>query len=791
MKEELQRKHVRPEFTVSDGDLRDVEEGPATLIGQERAARALQFGMKVDGTGFNVFVSGPTGIGKMDLVEDYVRTVAAKRQAPDDLLFVHNHNDPYRPRLLVLPPEKGNAFADDMADLRSFVETDVPAIFEADEYNERREQTLSQLREQGETASDEIQKKAEEYGFTMQQTLMGTALVPLKDGKPMGNEELQQLSEEEQADIQRRKQELQEEISSAQKQYRKINKEAKKKVNELDRQIVENHLEGPLEDLRDDYGDYPRVGDYLDDLKEDVLNNVESLKQQNAEGQNVPPQLQQQIQAQKEQFFSRFEVNVVVDNSETEGAPVVVERNPTYSNLVGTIEKEMQMGALTTDFTMVKAGSILRANGGFLLLPLEDLLRNPYGWDALKRALDSGELQIEELQQQLGLMSVKSLKPQPVPLETKVVLVGDPTLFSLLHAYDKGFRELFKVRADLDTRMDDTGSNRAALALALRRFAEQEELGEISADALSRLIEHAARESGHQERLSVRMESLHDVVREASVWARTENGGHVEADHVERALEERVYRSGLIRDKILELIGDGTILIDTDDTREGQVNGLSVIAPGEIAFGRPMRITASVGPGREGIVDIERKTELGGPIHNKGVLIISGYLSRVAGGRPLGINAHLVFEQSYVQVEGDSASLAELVALLSALAEAPLRQDIALTGSVNQHGDVQSIGGVNEKIEGFYDLCAATGLTGSQGVMIPHSNVQNLMLRPDVADAVDEGQFHLWSVTSVDDAMEILSDRSMDEIRDAVASRLEELNEATRGMRGGENGDRE
>lgn len=790
MREELQRKHVRPEFTVSDGDLRDVEEGPATLIGQERAARALQFGMKVDGTGFNVFVSGPTGIGKMDLVEDYVRTVAAKRQAPDDLLFVHNHNDPYRPRLLVLPPEKGNAFADDMADLRSFVETDVPAIFEADEYNERRERTLSQLREQGETASDEIQKKAEEYGFTMQQTLMGTALVPLKDGKPMGNEELQQLSEEEQADIQRRKQELQEEISSAQKQYRKINKEAKKKVNELDRQIVENHLEGPLEDLRDDYDDYPGVGDYLDDLKEDVLNNVESLKQQNAEGQNVPPQLQQQIQAQKEQFFSRFEVNVVVDNSETEGAPVVVERNPTYSNLVGTIEKEMQMGALTTDFTMVKAGSILRANGGFLLLPLEDLLRNPYGWDALKRALDAGELQIEELQQQLGLMSVKSLKPQPVPLETKVVLVGDPTLFSLLHAYDKGFRELFKVRADLDTRMDDTGSNRAALALALRRFAEQEELGEISADALSRLIEHAARESGHQERLSVRMESLHDVVREASVWARTENGGRVEADHVGRALEERVYRSGLIRDKILELIGDGTILIDTEDTREGQVNGLSVIAPGEIAFGRPMRITASVGPGREGIVDIERKTELGGPIHNKGVLIISGYLSRVAGGRPLGINAHLVFEQSYVQVEGDSASLAELVALLSALAEAPLRQDTALTGSVNQHGDVQSIGGVNEKIEGFYDLCAATGLTGSQGVMIPHSNVQNLMLRPDVADAVDEGQFHLWSVTSVDDAMEILSDRSMDEIRDAVASRLEELNEATRGMRGGENGDR-
>jgi lon-related putative ATP-dependent protease len=787
MKEELQREHVRPDIRVSDGDLSDVEEGPMTLIGQERAARALRFGMKVEGTGFNVFVSGPTGIGKMDLVEEYVRTVAADRQAPDDLLFVYNHSDPYRPRLLVLPPEKGNSFADDMSDLRSFLETEIPAIFEADEYNERREQELRQLREQGESASDEIQEKAEKYGFTMQQTLMGTALVPLKDGEPMSNEELQQLSEQEQADIQRRKQELQEEISSAQKQYRKINKEAKKKIDELDRQIVANRLDGPLEDLRDDYGDHPGVNDYLDALKEDVLDNVEALKQQNAEGQNVPPQLQQQIQAQKEQFFSRFEVNVVVDNGETDGAPVIVERNPTYSNLVGTIEKEMQMGALTTDFTMVKAGSILRANGGFLLLPLEDLLRNPYGWDALKRALDSGELQIEELQQQLGLMSVKSLKPQPVPLATKVVLVGDPTLFSLLHAYDKGFRELFKVRADLDTRMDDTGPNRAALAAALRRYANEEELGELSADALSRLLQHATRESGHQQRLSVRMESLHDVLREASVWARTENGGRVEADHVERALEERVYRSGLIRDKILELIGDGTILIDTEDTREGQVNGLSVIAPGEIVFGRPMRITASVGPGREGVVDIERKTELGGPIHNKGVLIISGYLSRIAGGRPLGINAHLVFEQSYAHVEGDSASLAELVALLSALAEVPLRQDLALTGSVNQHGDVQAIGGVNEKIEGFYDLCEATGLTGSQGVMIPHSNVQNLMLRPDVADAIEEGQFHLWSVTNVDDAIEILADTSMDEVRESVATRLEELNQATRGMHG--NGD--
>ncbi|MFW5783640.1 MAG: AAA family ATPase, partial [Spirochaetota bacterium] len=521
MTRELTYEDVRPGIDVSDlvSDAKGAASRPG-MIGQERAEKALEFGMNVDGSGFNIFVSGPNGIGKMDLVERYVSRVAKDRAAPRDVLFLYNHKDPYRPRLIMLPAGEGKRFAKEMGELKRYLEEELPRIFESDEYTQRRDEAVEQFKQQGESASDEIQEKAQEYGFAMKQTLMGTALVPTKDGMPMSSEEMQELSEDEQADIQKRKQELQEEIASAQKQYRKINREAQQRVTELDQQIVANNLEGHLEDLRDDYGRYDGVERYLDDLKEDVQNNVDTLKQQNADGENVPLPVQQQMQPQQDQFYSRFNVNVAVDNGETEGAPVVVERNPTYNNLVGTIEKEMTMGALTTNFTMVKAGSILQANGGYLLLPLEDLLRNRFGWDALKRALDSGELQIEELQQQLGLMSVKSLKPQPVPLETKVVLVGDPLLFSLLHRFDKGFRELFKVRADLDTRMDDTKENRVSLVRAFVGFAAEESLGELSSEAVSRLVEHAVRQAEHHERLGIRMEALYDVLRESAFWAR-------------------------------------------------------------------------------------------------------------------------------------------------------------------------------------------------------------------------------------------------------------------------------
>jgi lon-related putative ATP-dependent protease len=456
--------------------------------------------------------------------------------------------------------------------------------------------------------------------------------------------------------------------------------------------------------------------------------------------------------------FRKYEVNVCVDNGQQKGAPVVLELNPSYSNLFGRIEKETVFGALYTDFTMIKAGSLHRANGGFLVLPVEDVLRNLFSWDGLKRTLRSREIRIEEMGEKFGYWVTKSLRPQPIPLDVKVLLVGDPMLYYLLHAYDDEFSELFKVKADFDTRMDCTEENIRDFTSFLCTLAQKERLKHLDATAIGKMLEYAARRAEHQNKLSTHFGALADLVREAHFWAMEENAPYIQGVHVQRALDEKVYRSSLLRDRIQELILEGSILIDTTERVIGQVNGLSVIHLGDFEFGKPVRITASVSPGREGIIDIEREVELGGPIHSKGVMILGGYLShKYAQDMTLSLAARLVFEQSYEGIEGDSASSAELYALLSALSGLPIHQGIAVTGSVNQHGQVQAIGGVNEKIESFFEICRAKGLTGAQGVMIPASNVQNLMLREDVVEAVQKGQFHIWAVRTIDEGVEILT----------------------------------
>jgi lon-related putative ATP-dependent protease len=456
--------------------------------------------------------------------------------------------------------------------------------------------------------------------------------------------------------------------------------------------------------------------------------------------------------------FRRFEVNLLVDNSRQQGAPVVVELNPSYGALFGRVEKESLFGALHTDFTMIKPGSFHRANGGFLVLPVEDVLRNPGAWEGLKRTLRSREIAVEDLAERLGLVANKSLRPQPIPLDVKVVLVGRAFWYYLLHAHDEEFAELVKVRAEFDTRTDRTEENVAEFLGFLRGFCERQGLGRLDAGAAAALLDHASRLAEDQEKLSTHFGALADVVREAAYWAAQAGAATVGAAHVKRALDEKVYRSNLIEERIREMIGRGTILISTEGAVAGQVNGLSVVGLGDYQFGRPSRITASVGPGRGGVVDIEREVELGGPIHSKGVLILSGFLAhRFAQERPLTLAARLVFEQSYEGVEGDSASSAELYAILSALSGMPVRQGIAVTGSVNQRGEVQAIGGVNQKIEGFFDVCRIQGLSGGQGVLIPRSNVQNLMLREDVVEAVRAGKFHVWAVSRVDEGIEVLT----------------------------------
>lgn len=737
------------------------------IIGQDRALKALQFGLQVDGKGYNIYVSGPPGIGKMTSVESYLERVAAEKQTPRDWCFVYNLQDPYQPRAVGLPSGKGNEFKSDMQHLREVVERDIPGVFQGEEYSRHREEALSDVQERGQEISRRIQETAQEKGFVLQSTVMGTAAVPVKDGQPLRDEDLQQLPQEEREEIERKRRELQEEIRNLQKDYRRLDREAREKVNELDRQVVQNRIEGPFEDLREKYEGNDTVCAYLDEMQQDILDNVETLKesagQQEQQGQ-MNPQVKRQLEAMREQFFKKYDVNVIVDHSRRSGAPVVVELNPNYNNLVGRIEKEMQMGALNTDFTLIKPGALLQANGGFLVLPVEDVLRNVYSWDALKRALRSGELRIEEGQEQLGLMSIKTLRPQPIPLNLKVILIGKPMIYYLLQKYDDDFQELFRVKADYDVTMDAGDENTGNFIGFISHYCEREGLLHFSREGAARMLEYAARRADHKEKLSTEFGNISDVLREASFWAADAGAQQVDAEHVNRALEEKVYRSNLIKMKIQELIDEGTLLIDTAFSRIGQVNGLSVVSLGDYSFGRPNRITATVAPGRSGVVDIEREAKLGGPIHSKGVLILTGYLSNTfSRTESMSMSGRVVFEQSYQGVEGDSASSAELYALLSALSGAPISQSIAVTGSVNQHGEIQAVGGINEKIEGFFDVCSLRGLDGSQGVIIPQSNEQNLMLREDVVEAIDRGDFNVWAVSTVAEGIEQLTGRTAGE----------------------------
>ncbi|MFW5807048.1 MAG: Lon protease family protein [Spirochaetota bacterium] len=731
------------------------------IIGQDRALKALQFGLHVHGKGYNIYVSGPPGIGKMTSVESYLERVATEKTPPADWCFVYNLQDPYQPRAVGLPSGKGNEFKSDMAHLREVVERDIPGVFAGEEYTRLREEELRDIQDRGQELSRRIQETAQEKGFTLQSTVMGTAVVPVKDGKPLQDEDIQQLPQEERDALDRKRRELNDEIRELQKQYRRLDREAREKVKDLDRQVVRSRTEGPFEDLREKYEDYDTVCAFLGELQQDILDNVDTLKESaggDQQQQQMNPQTRRQLEAMREQFFKKYEVNVIVDNSRRNGAPVVVELNPTYNNLVGRIEKEMQMGALSTDFTLIKPGALLEANGGFLVLQVEDVLRNLYSWDALKRALTSGELRIEEGQEQLGLMSIKTLRPQPIPLDLKVILVGKPLMYYLLQKYDDDFQELFRVKADYDVSMDANEDNLASFIGFISSYCENERLCHFTGDGTAKVLEYASRRADHKRKLSTEFGAISDVLREADFWASQDGTEYVEARHVNRALDEKVYRSNLIKEKIQELIDEGTLLIDTTDRRVGQVNGLSVVGLGDYSFGRPNRITATVTPGRSGIVDIEREVKLGGPVHSKGVLILSGYISATfSRSESMSMSARVVFEQSYQGVEGDSASGAELFSLLSALSGFPVSQGIAVTGSVNQYGRIQAVGGINEKIEGFFDVCSLRGLDGSQGVVIPESNVQNLMLREDVVEAVDRGTFNVWSVSTVEEGVELLT----------------------------------
>ncbi len=720
-------------------------------IGQPRAFRALSLGSAIQGPGYNIFVLGTPGSGRTSLVLNFLRQQAAQEPTPPDLAYVYNFAKPKRPLALHFPPGQATAFAQDMDRLIQTCRQEIPRAFQSETYRKERDRLTENLKQRQEAELTRLQALVSKYNFALVQTPFGFLLVPAVEGRPLKPEEIEQLDPEKRAKLEELKKRLEEEVKKTIRKVRRMEQETRQAIEDLDRRTTAFVVEHLVEALQEKYRDLQGVTDYLDQVREDIVANGQRFRRQ-------AEQEEERGDGPWEFWVRRYKVNVLVDNSGLQGAPVILENHPSYTNLLGRIEHEVVMGAARTDHTLLRAGALHRAAGGYLVLPARDVLLLPYAWDGLKRALREGKVRIIELSNELGLLSTLTLEPEPIPLRTKIVLIGTPLLYYLLQHYDEDFPKLFKVRAEFAVDMPRTPDTEREYALFARAVQQAHDLPPLQADAVARLIEYGARLAGDQEKLSTRFGPIADLIREAAYWAGQNGHDTITADDIRRAEEEQIYRANYLEERFQEMIHNGTLRIATEGQAIGQINGLSVILLGDYAFGRPTRITATAYPGRGEVVDIEQRAELGGPIHTKGVLILGGYLGQQYGHLgPLSLTARLTFEQSYEGVEGDSASAAELLALLSAIAQLPLRQDIAITGSIDQHGNIQAIGGVNEKIEGFFAVCQARGLTGQQGVLIPRANVRHLMLRDEVVEAIRAGKFHLWAIDTVDEAIALLT----------------------------------
>jgi len=726
------------------------------IIGQERAIRALTLGLGVRSDGFNIYVSGVPGTGRTTAVMNFLEREAKQRPVPDDLCYVNNFKDPYRPNFLRLPPGRADELKTDMRNLTAGIRRELARIFESEEYAERREKITREIQNERNELIAKINAEASREGFSIQLTPMGYVFLPVKDGKPMAEEEFNAMTPEQRQDLENRQHALRNDLKSVMRQMTHLERKANHAMAMLDKDVATYALSPLMEDLREKYAGLEGVLAYFTEVEGDILNNLDQFRPEKPKR----PVLSALMGGsdRNRHGHRKYEVNVLVDNRSLEGAPVVMILNPTYNDLFGRMEKEAQLGAFSTDFTMIREGALHRANGGYLVIPVEELFANFMSWDSLKRALKNSEIRIEEMGEKLGFLTTKSLRPTPVPLDVKVLLIGMPQHYQILYALDEDFRELFKVKAEFDLIMDRTDANAREYAASVAMICQREGISVLDPSALSQVIEYSSRLAEDQTKLSTQFGKVADIIREACYYAGQDRAAQITGGHIQKAVRESFYRSNLIQERIREMAERGVLLLDITGAKTGQINGLSVISLGDIAFGRPNKITASIGLGRAGVVDIEREAKLSGPIHTKGVLILTGYLNnRYAYNKPLSLSAQLVFEQSYSEVEGDSASCAELYALLSILAGLPIRQGIAVTGSVNQKGEVQAIGGVNEKIEGYFEICQALGLTGDQGVLIPASNLKNLMLKDEIVKAVEEGRFHIWQVSTIDEGIEFLT----------------------------------
>jgi len=725
------------------------------IIGQERALKALDFGLGINSMGFNIFALGESGTGKVSTIMSILKDRALKEQAPSDWVYVYNFKDPDSPIAISLEAGKGTALQKDMDELIKFLRVEIPKAFESKEYDTQRSKILEEFQQKQNEYLSRLDEEVKKENFTVRRGPAGIFIVPLKEnGELLTKEEFDALDEKTKKRLEETGRKFQERLNDIIRVMRESERLVQDMLLRLERMIALEIIEPAVESIKAKYKNNEKVASYLNDVKDEILTHLDEFKTTEEQPSPIPF-----LKMPKhEPSFLKYTVNVIVNNGDTKGAPIIFETNPTYPNLFGRVEYKVTYGIATTDFTMIKPGALHKANGGYLMIEAMELFKNPFSYDALKRALKNKEIKIEDLLEQYRLFSASTLKPEPIPLDVKVIIVSNPFIYYMLRAFDEESKELFKVKADFDNKMDRTKENIEKYAGFISLCQKKEGLLPFDRTAVARIVEYGSRLADHQNKLSMKFSEIEDLIRESNYWASKDNSIVVKAEHVEKAIDEKIYRVNMIESHIKELMLEDTIIVDTEGAKVGQVNGLAVIDMGDYSFGKPSRITAKIYAGRAGIVNIERETKMSGKIHEKAIMIISSYLgSKYAVKKPISLSASITFEQLYEMIEGDSATCAELYALLSSISGVPLKQSIAVTGSMDQNGEVQPIGGVNEKIEGFFDLCKLRGLNGDHGVIIPKRNIKHLNLKKEVIEAVKEGKFTIYAIDKMEEGLEILT----------------------------------
>jgi lon-related putative ATP-dependent protease len=752
--EEL-RAYVDPK-TLPFENTASLEPVKERVLGQERAIEAIQFGMGMKTDGYHIYIAGPPKTGLTHIARTYIEEQAKKEPKPPDWCYVYNFKEPDRPKGLKLSAGQGKGFKKDMQEFISTLQAKIQEVFDSDDYRAKEAEVHQAFEWRRREITDKMSHLAKEEGFILQISQVGMVIIPAtKDGQPMSQEELAQVSDEEKKRLRDKSDELQNKMKDAVRNMREAEAEFRQQHTQLDtdvaRFVVDQLMEGYMEKYKEDSG----VIEYLKMIQEDILENLDDFKKkeesQQQHGVHFPVQ-------PKEAAFRKYDINVLIDNSETDGAPVVIESNPIYPNLFGTIERQAWFGALFTDFTMIKPGVLHKANGGYLVMKALDLLKWYISWEALKRALRDQEIRIEDLGELYGIFSTRTIRPEPIPLDIKIVLTGDSYLFELLHFYDDRFQKLFKVKAHMDDRMERQEAAIVQSARMIGSFCSEQNILHLDRTGVARVLEYGMERTEDRDKLTLELGDISDLIRESNYFANLDKTDLIRREHVEQAIQKRIFRSNLIEERIRELVEKDIFWIETDGSIVGQINGLSIFMTGDYEFGKPNRITASVSVGRDGVIAIERESKMSGNLHTKGIMILTSFLKeRFGHNKPISLTATLCFEQSYGLVEGDSASSTELFALLSALAKVPIYQGIAATGSVSQKGEIQPVGGVTRKVEAFFDICKYKGLNGRQGVIIPAKNIRNLMLKQELINSVKAGKFHLWPISTIEEGIEILT----------------------------------